>query len=269
MLSLSLKPIGFLRTEKHVKFDTPHQPSDQAAERNVLELCPESGYREALRDLAGFTRIWLIWWFHRNTTWRPSVLPPRGPAQRRGLFATRSPHRPNPLGLTSVQLLGIDGLKLILGPCDLLDGTPVFDIKPYIPNYDAFPEERAGWIEDVDAALKVAPPYTIQFSELANTQAAWLQENFQIDFRPRLNELLSRDPTPHRTRRIRRRAENLFEIGCGAWRAFFGVNGLTVSITSLDAAYPLRFIHRPGSEAVPNRDAQIAFIERWPRADGS
>jgi tRNA-Thr(GGU) m(6)t(6)A37 methyltransferase TsaA len=269
MQSLPLTPIGFVRTEKQVKFDAPHQPAEQALERSVLELLPDKGYREALRDLAGFSRIWLLWWFHRNTTWRPSVLPPRGPAQRRGVFATRSPHRPNPLGLSSVQLLKIDGLKLILGPCDLLDGTPVFDIKPYIPNYDAFPEERAGWIDEVDAALRVAPPYTVVFSTLANEQAAWLIENFQIDFRPRLIELLSRDPSPHRTRRIKRRSEHSFEIGCGAWRAFFDVRENVVDVSALDAAYPLRFIHRPGSDAVPDRDAQLAFIARWPRPDGS
>jgi tRNA-Thr(GGU) m(6)t(6)A37 methyltransferase TsaA len=266
---LNLTPIGYLRTEKLLKFDTPHQPSEIAPERNFLELSPESEYREALRDLGGFTRIWLIWWFHRNTAWRPLVLPPRGPARRRGVFATRSPHRPNPLGITCVQLIAIDGLRLTLGPCDLVDGTPVLDIKPYIPAYDAFPDERAGWIEEVDAALNAPPPYSVHFSDLALEQARWLREGWQIDFLPRLQELLARDPSPHRTRRIKRRGAHQFEIGCGAWRAVFEVDDLAVNVVALDAAYPMRFITNPGFDAVPDRDAQLTFLRHWPRPDGS
>lgn len=265
-LSLTLRPIGFIRTQKQVKFQALHQPAEAEPECNLLELLPESGYREALHDLAGFSRIWLVWWFHRNTTWRPMVLPPRGPAQRRGVFATRSPHRPNPLGLTPVQLLRIEGLRLILGPCDLVDGTPVFDIKPYVPAYDAFPEEAAGWIEEVDTALRSPPEFSVSFAPLAEEQAAWLLEGWSIDFRPRLIELLERDPSPHRTRRIRRRDGITFEIGCGAWRAFFTVKENQVAVVSLDAAYPLRFLNDPKLTDIPDGPAQIAFLKKWPEA---
>ena len=87
-----------------------------------------------------------------------------------------------------------------LGECDLVDGTPVFDIKPYVPAYDSFPEARAGWIEEVDALMAAPPSFTVQFSPLATAQADWLRANWQIDFSARLHELLARDPTPHRTR---------------------------------------------------------------------
>ena len=193
----SLRPIGFITTGKQVKFDALHQPSEDQPERNVLELLPDGGFDLALRDLDGFSRVWLLWWFHRNESWRPLVLPPRGPARRRGVFATRSPHRPNPLGLTPVSLLGIEGRRLILGPCDLVDGTPVFDIKPYIPAYDSFPDENPGWTGEVEAA-GVPAAYQLHFSPLAAVQAAWLQAEWRIDFRPRLTELLTRDPAPHR-----------------------------------------------------------------------
>lgn len=259
-----MSPIGFIRSLKQVKFQARHQPSEADAESSILELLPDCGHELAVRDLAGFSRVWLVWWFHRNTTWRPLVLPPRGPAQRRGVFATRSPHRPNPLGLTPVQLLAVAGRRLVLGACDLVDGTPVFDIKPYIPAYDAFPEAKAGWHDEVAAALRVPPQFTVQFSPLAEAQGEWLWTRWGIDFRPRLTELLARDPSPHRTRRIRRRWGGRWEIGCGAWRAFFVVAGRTVNVVTLDAAYPPRFLHDPQLDDIPDREAQLAFLAHWP-----
>ena len=98
-----------------------------------------------------------------------------------------------------MQLLGIEGRRLLLGPCDLVDGTPVFDIKPYIPVYDAFPGESSGWTGEVDAALAEPPGYMIAWTPLAREQADWLEREWHIDFRPRLTELLGRDPSPHRT----------------------------------------------------------------------
>jgi tRNA-Thr(GGU) m(6)t(6)A37 methyltransferase TsaA len=264
---LTLHPIGYIRTQKQVKFHARHQPVEAEAERNILELLPGRNFEQALHDLAGFSRVWLVWWFHRNTGWRPRVLPPRGPAQRRGVFATRSPHRPNPLGLTPVQLLNIKGRRLVLGACDLVDGTPVLDIKPYIPAYDCFPDAQAGWIAEVDSALEAPPEFTVGFSPLAETQAAWLQAGWEIDFRPRLVELLARDPTPHRTRRITRRGPGEFVVGCGAWRAVFAVEAAVVRVEALEPGYPPRFLHDPARrDGLPDREAQLAFYARWPFA---
>lgn len=261
--SLTLHPIGYFHTRQQVKFQAGHQPAAAAEESNVLELLPDSGYRQGLQDLAGFERVWLLSWFHRNTGWRPMVLPPRGPARRRGVFATRSPHRPNPLGLTAVPLLGIDGFRLKLGPCDLVDGTPIFDLKPYIPAYDAFPEARAGWIDAMETELRGPPRFVVSHAALAIEQAGWLRSGWGIDFTTRLNELLARDPSPHRTRRIRARSGARFEIGCGAWRALFTVTDHAVLVLALQPAYPRRFLLREGYEDVPDRDAQLAFLERW------
>ena len=263
---LILRPIGFIRTGKKVKFQARHQPLEVEPERNVLELLPGNNFEQALHDLAGFSRVWLVWWFHRNEGWRPHVMPPRGPAKRRGVFATRSPHRPNPLGLTPVQLIEIKGRKLILGACDLVEGTPVFDIKPYIPAYDAFPEAKAGWIDDVDAAMAAPAIYRVTFSALAEAQAVWLQTGWQIDFRDRVIELLGRDPTPHRTRRITsRRGTEWFLIGCGAWRVVFAVRDREVTVQALEPGYPQRFLNDPARvEGLPDRAAQLAFLDRWP-----
>lgn len=268
---LTLRPIGFIRTCKQVKFQARHQPLEREPERNILELVPGKNFEQALQDLAGFSRVWLVWWFHRNTDWRPRVMPPRGPAKRRGVFATRSPHRPNPLGLTPVQLLEVKGRKLILGACDLVDGTPVFDIKPYIPSYDAFPDAAAGWIDAVDAALEAPPQFTVDFAPLAETQAHWLQAGWEVDFRARLVELLARDPRPHRTRRITsRRGTGLFVIGCGAWRAVFSVAGRAVTVRAIEPGYPARFLNDPAkADGLPDREAQLAFLKKWPEQDAT
>jgi len=94
-------------------------------------------------------RLWVLSYLDRSGTWGALVRPPRGPRVRRGLFATRSPDRPNPIGLSAVQLVRVEGLVLHVRGVDLLDGTPILDIKPYIPYADAFPASRAGWIDEI------------------------------------------------------------------------------------------------------------------------
>jgi hypothetical protein len=116
--------------------------------------------------------------------------------------------------------------------------------------------------------LQAPSRFTVQFSPLATEQAEWLLAGWGIDFRPRMTELLSRDPSPHRSRRIRRRSHGArWEIGCGAWRGFFQVDGQTVTVLTLDAAYPLRFLHDLTLEDIPDRAAQLAFLARWPADD--
>jgi len=265
--TLKLKPIGIIRTQKREKFHARHQPAETEVECNVLELHPQQDFELALRDLEGFERVWLVWWFHRNPGWRSLVLPPRGPSQRRGVFATRSPHRPNALGMTPVRLLGVEGLKLFLGPCDMVDGTPVFDVKPYVPAYDSFPEASAGWIDAVDAEEAEPARFNVNFAELAQTQAQWLWATWRIDYRDRLVEILSRDPSIHRTRRIVRRSVDRLEIACGAWLAWFTVEGDAVTVLELAPSYKLRFLTREDYLDVPDREAQLAFLEKWPRDD--
>ncbi len=270
---LVLRPIGHLRCAKRVKFQARHQPDETEPEENWLELDPAVAPALSTLDLAGFDRIWLVWWFHRNTGWRPQVIPPRGPQRRRGVLATRSPYRPAPLGLTPVRLLGVEqgGRVLRLGPCDLVEGTPIFDVKPYVPNYDAFPDARAGWIDEVDAAERAAPAYTVELGPLAAAQADWLARDWAISFLPRVEHLLARDPAPHRTRRIRRvppAQGGGFQIGCGSWRALFTVDpeAMRVTVTGLGPAYPPRLLHWEKGAEIPDREAQIAFLARWPES---
>ncbi|MDX2024042.1 MAG: tRNA (N6-threonylcarbamoyladenosine(37)-N6)-methyltransferase TrmO [Deltaproteobacteria bacterium] len=151
-------PIGWVRSPYERRFGTPQQAtavdSDQAA---VLELDPNLIPPESLADLQGMERVWVVSWLHRGGTWSPQVTPPRGERVRRSLFATRSPDRPNPIGLSVVRLMRVDGCHLHVKGIDLLDGTPILDVKPYIPYADAFPTSKAGWVDEVDpASLQIA-----------------------------------------------------------------------------------------------------------------
>lgn len=266
--AFTLHPIGHIRTGiKGVgnpqKFHALHQPDERdASQRNVIELLPDPRYRVALSDLEGFSRIWVLWRFHKTHGWRPKVLPPRGPNQRRGVFATRSPNRPNPIAMTPVQLIGIDAHRLIIGPCDALDGTPVFDIKPYLPTYDAFPDAKAGWFDAHEAALQAPPQFTVEFSSEAAAQADWLAAEWAVDFRPRLRELLARDPSPHRTRRIKRLSNGESRIECGAWRVRFRVDATLVTVLALEPGYSEARLFDPGFDEIPDREAQCALLRR-------
>ena len=129
--SIQLEPIGRIHSPFTEQTGTPIQPG----------LADE-----ALDDLEGFERIWLLFHLDRAKSWQPKIVPYRD-REARGLFSTRAPARPNPLGLSVVRLLGRQGPRLIVGGLDILDGTPLFDIKPYVPEFDAFDNSGAGWLD--------------------------------------------------------------------------------------------------------------------------
>ncbi|MBS1716741.1 MAG: tRNA (N6-threonylcarbamoyladenosine(37)-N6)-methyltransferase TrmO [Armatimonadetes bacterium] len=261
---LSLTPIGYVRTGKSLKFEAGHQPDPESGEVNQVVLEPGRQFELALQDLAGFDRIWLIWWFHQNSTWRPRALPPRGPAKRRGVFATRSPHRPNPIGLTCVRLLRVQGLTLEVGPLDLLDGTPILDIKPYLSTVDAFPESSLGWVQEVEEYEATSRPrYEIELAPLASSQLLWLKEEWSIDFTERAFGLLRRDPTPHRTRRILRLQDGRLRMACGPWRLFFRVEGDQITVEEIGVGYSEEALIGPSSHSIPDHEALAAFRAKF------
>ena len=153
--SFSLTVVGHVRSPYVERFGTPRQPfADGSAARGSVHLTlPQPAAGLALADLEGFSHAHLITIFHLNTGWSPTVKPP-GASATHGVFATRSPHRPNSVGLSTVRVLRVDHAAGVLEfeGCDLLDGTPVLDIKPYVPYADAIPGACAGWLEGAAAA---------------------------------------------------------------------------------------------------------------------
>jgi len=225
--TLTLSPIGVIRTPFRERYQTPIQPVPGVGGRKtdaaVIELYPGHNYEQALDDLAGFERIWVISWLHVNKGWRPKVLPPRGPKERRGVFATRSPHRPCPIAISAARLLKVDGLRVEIAESDLLDGTPILDLKPYLPYADAFPDSRIGWLEEVVAAEGRGTRRVVWSTE-ARAQAEWLRAEFGIDLAQHAELVLGRDPSPHPYRRVRERDDGALELAWKSWRVIFRVS---------------------------------------------
>ncbi len=150
-----MEPIGVIHSLYTERHGTPRQAvihgrdRPEAFEPAQVRLFPDRIPEKALRDLDGFDRIWLLTWLHLNPKWGPLVRPPRG-SKRRGVLATRSPHHPNPIGLSAVDVERVEGLIIHIRGCDLIAGTPVLDIKPYVPYCDAFPASKAGWVDELD-----------------------------------------------------------------------------------------------------------------------
>ena len=160
---MELKVIAKISTDFKEKFGIPRQ-SGIAKTVGKIVFEPEYRMREALRGIDGYSHLWLLWEFSeaRRDGWSPTVRPPRlGGNKRMGVFATRSPYRPNSIGLSSVRLLSVeesadDGLVLLVEGADLLDGTPIYDIKPYLPFTDSHPDAIGGFADDVrEYGLKV------------------------------------------------------------------------------------------------------------------
>jgi len=268
---LNLHPIGFIHTPYSDRFRAPRQPSmaDSHCEATLV-LNPKHNFEQAVEDLAGFDMIWLIAWLHRNKTWKPKVLPPRGPRKRRSVFATRSPHRPNPLGLSTARLLSIRGRTLHLGATDLLDGTPILDIKPYLPYADAFPNARAGWLDEVAAAEARAKAerleYSVEWSELARRQSEWLAAESGIDLAAESVRILTQDPSPHPYRRISRWNRTWLILAIKSWRVKFRVDGTRVLIERIVSGYSISSIRNAAQtqERLHDQQAHDAFHRAWP-----
>jgi tRNA (adenine37-N6)-methyltransferase len=153
MRQLILKPIGTIHSPFRRAAGTPIQATMAKGSEGSVEVFAE--FVPGLKDLEGFERICLLYWFHRATPARLSVKPFLDPHEH-GVFATRAPCRPNAIGLSCVRLLGIEGGRLRIGDVDILDETPLLDIKPYAPAFDSFKVRRAGWLRNKDRRVVVA-----------------------------------------------------------------------------------------------------------------
>ena len=140
---MNIQPIGIIHSPFRQADGTPIQSCMAKDIEGAVELFPE--FVPALQDLDGFERIWLLYWFDRSVGSR-LVVKPYLDSVEHGVFATRSPCRPNPIGLSCVRLLGIEGRRLHVGELDILDQTPLLDLKPYVPAFDSFRVDRIGWL---------------------------------------------------------------------------------------------------------------------------
>lgn len=193
-MSMEIKPIAFIKTEFPEKFGIPRQSGLAKDLRGRIIFEPQFRNPEALRGLEGFSHIWLIWEFSANRTtreWQPTVRPPRlGGNTHLGVFATRSPFRPNPLGLSCVEIDSIDlftedGPVITVKGADLMDGTPIYDIKPYIRYADSRQQALCGYVDSLEErSLKVVFPSELS-SKIEDTSVIpSLVETLRLDPRP-------------------------------------------------------------------------------------
>ena len=184
---LLLQPVAYYRGPFGSKFGIPRQSSLSPEIRGRIVFCPDFRVQEALRGLEGFSHIWLIWGFSANRptkqVWQPTVRPPRlGGNTALGVWATRSPFRPNPLGLSCVELEGIENGELLVRGADLMDGTPIYDIKPYVAYADSHPTARCGFASEApERKLSVEIPEDLPFTP---EQRLALEQVLSLDPRP-------------------------------------------------------------------------------------
>ena len=223
-------PIAYVHSDAKFRCDAPRQ-SVFSGTGSILEFVSDTRFELALADLRGFDRIWIIFCFHLNVSaeWHAKVRPPvSSDGKRYGVFATRSPHRPNPIGLSCVELLEVGKGMLRIGANDLLDETPVLDIKPYLPEADAFPDVSVGW-----KSAPLEEPWTLQYSEPFLLRAEWLLSVTRLDVRRFCEIQLERNPLDKRRKRITMLEEEThrFAIGYRTWQVVFRLDSDTRMIT--------------------------------------
>ena len=263
-LRLSLEPIGHVRSALHSKAEAARQPRAAEGTAGRIELLPGRDFEHALDDLAGWEYLWVVFWFHLNEGWRPKVLPPRSRSGRKGVFSTRSPHRPNPLGLSVVRLERLEGLVLHVRNVDMLDGTPVLDLKPYVAYTDAIPAARNGWLADPDAAADPVAPWDVRFDALAARQADWVQARTGLALAGRIAGTLALGPEPHPYRRIRREGERLL-LAVKEWRVRALVTGRAIRVLDIASGYRKGELARAGAGLEPQQ-AHREFLLAFPPA---
>lgn len=223
---LTLKVIARIRTPFPEKFGIPRQSGRIPEIRGKIVFEPEYRNADALRGLEGFSHLWLLWHFSKAESegWSPTVRPPRlGGNRRMGVFATRSPYRPNPIGLSCVRILRTvlsseEGPYIEVEGADLMDGTPIFDIKPYLPAADCVPEAEGGFADPLtDYGLTVSDPEGL-LSSLDAEKASMIRA------------VLADDPRPA----YHKDAGRIYSFECGGCRISFRVESETVILCGLE-----------------------------------
>lgn len=253
MAPWSFEPIGIIHTPFRERLSAPRQPAEAAEVAGEIELFEHRNFEHALEDISSWSHLWVIFVFDRNEGWRPKVLPPRSGGRRRGVLATRAPYRPNPIGLSAVRLDGVEGLRLRVRGVDMLDGSPVLDLKPYIPYTDSIDSASSGWL---GASADPGPRYEVGWSPLATEQRAFLLAQ-GVDLGPGIDEVLSVSPHPHPYRRIRIEPDGQRVLSLKDWRVRFVVAGEQVSVERLATGY------RPAQLEAPALALHRAFAERF------
>ena len=213
---MTLKVIAYARNGHTDKFGIPRQSREESPILTRIVFEPDYAIPEALRGIEGYSHLWLLWGFSEVDSWSPTVRPPRlGGNKRMGVFATRSPFRPNPIGLSSVKLIRVENGELIVSGADVLDGTPIYDIKPYLSFSDSHPDAKNGFAEETkDYELEIV------WTNLPITD----QEKADLEY------ILRQDPRPG----YQDNPERVYKMDYAGLRVSFRVEGLKVFVLNCE-----------------------------------
>ncbi|MGZ3768660.1 MAG: tRNA (N6-threonylcarbamoyladenosine(37)-N6)-methyltransferase TrmO [Bdellovibrio sp.] len=230
---IEMNPIGIFHSNQVQPYEAGRQPDEFHAE-GVIELFSGQNFEQALVGLEGCERIWVLFYFHHNPHWNPMVLPPRGRDKKVGVFATRSPYRPNSIGMSCVKVKQINKLKIHVEGADILNESPILDIKPYVAYADSFPGVEPIWLQD---SIK----HKVLFSTEALTQLQWLEDNGVNQFKNFLLHQLEYEPANSKKKRVKKleNSANEFVIAYRTWRAHFTITTAnnTVEIKNIFSGY--------------------------------
>ncbi len=255
----SFTHIGYVECQQRYRYEAARQASIAPENEAWIQLVDDDSIRLGLRGIEGFDRIWIVYELHLNERWHPLVQPPRADADRLGVFATRSPHRPNRIGLSCVCLLGVESGRLHVGQHDLLDGTPVLDIKPYVPYADAFPEARAGWIDACEDAV-----YTLMVNSHAQQQIEWVRQQAGWDLKNFLQVQLRTDPTHAERKRIVSHGDS-YRIAFRTWRIEYTVDEdiRRVQVQRVCSGYQLEELVEGSEDRYGDKDVHRTFMAEY------
>ena len=255
-----MEPIGHVRARSRYRYDAPRQGVLAGETGDTIVLAPGQNFEQALTGLDGFERIWVLWAFHLNKGWKPVAHPPRAPAAGVGVFASRAPYRPNPLGLSAVRLVSVSGRELVIAESDLLDGTPVLDIKPYLPYADAFPGAAAGWTDGL-----IEKKWTIEFGAAAEARCQWIEAHAGLPVREFIVRQMECDPLDRKRRRIARIDGPNWVLSYRTWRVDLVIDEecRRIGVVTLRSGYSREELRDAASDRWQDKAVHVKFIKAF------
>lgn len=246
---LLLKPIGFFESEQVEPYQAGRQP-DILGLTGHIKLNSGQNYEQATQDLIGCSHIWIIFGFHQNTNWKPLVQTPRS-NKKIGVFATRAPYRPNPIGLSLVRLVDIKNLTIEVAENDILNGSPIYDIKPYHPEHDVAEDAQIEWLE-----TSSHPKNEIRFSPFADSQIEFLESN-GVSIKAFITRQLEYDPINESKKRVESHGHS-YTLAYRTWRIDFTFSENTVGVLAIRSGYSSDDLNESAPEySDPYKDKNI------------
>lgn len=249
-------PIGYFRCSRDYHQEQPMQGVFSEAE-GYVELLKGFNYEQGLKDIDGFDHLWVFFIFHHNKNWKPLTNPPYNDGNgKKGVFASRSPYRPNPLGMSCVRLEKIAGNRIYVSGADLLNNSPVVDIKPYIVEYDSFPAARRGWLDNICKEV-----YAILYSAAAAEKIAFLAAK-KIDLSGVISSQLGHNPHDHTRNKFQRR-DDYFVLRFKSWRIHFTIADREIRVEDIRSGYT-GFSMTLGNDTATDLEIHREFRCRFP-----